>query len=136
MKKNKLLTKSEERVMDFLWEKEDPVTISDIEQYFKKKNLTKATAFKAVQSLLNKNCICVNGVERATKTYARRFSPVITKEEYAAVLLEERGIDINSVGNLVVAMIGNQKKTHNANADEIVIKELKSVIQMLRDRSK
>ena len=61
---------------------------------------------------------------------------MITKEEYAAVLLEERGIDINSVGNLVVAMIGNQKKTHNANTDEIVIKELKSVIQMLRDRSK
>ncbi len=131
----KILNKSEEKIMDLLWDVGEPMTISEIEERLQGDNISKATLFKAIQALSVKKYICVNGVERATKTYARRFATMITREEYAAILLKDKGIDTNSIGDLIVAMIGSNKNDEGSReVDEKVIQELESIIIGLRNR--
>jgi len=135
MKQKKVMNKSEERLMDFLWKQDKAMTIAEIEQFMVEKGLKKATIFKAVQSLVEQEYLCVNGFERVNKTYARKFEPVVSREEYAAVVLSERGIDTSSLGNLAMAMIGNDKnEKKDEEADEKLIKELEDIIAQLRSR--
>lgn len=135
MEQKKAMNKSEEKLMDFLWKQDKAMTIAEIEQFMVKEGLKKATIFKAVQSLVERGYLCVNGFERVNKAYARKFVPAVTKEEYAAVVLTERGIDISSLGNIAVAMIGNEKtEKKDAEADEKLIRELEDIITQLRNR--
>ena len=108
MNDRKVMGKSEEKLMDFLWEQNKAMTIVEIEQQMAREGLKKATIFKAVQSLVEQEYLCVNGFERVSKSYARKFEPAVTREEYAAVVLAARGIDTNSLGNLAMAMLGNE----------------------------
>lgn len=137
MKPRKLMNKREEKLMNLLWEQNKALTIPEIEQYFSDENLSRATVFKAVQSLMDQEYICVNGVERTNKTYARRFEPAVTREEYAAILLREKGIRTSSLGSLVMAMIGNDRYAKESEEDdEKLIKELEDIITQIRDREK
>lgn len=129
------MTKSEEKLMDFLWKQDRAMTIAELEQSLVDESVKKATIFKAVQSLVEQEYLCVNGVERVSKTYARKFEPAVTKEEYAAVVLAARGIDTKSLGNLAMAMIGNDNsEKKDEEADEKLIKELEDIIAQLRNR--
>jgi Penicillinase repressor. len=47
----KILNKSEEKIMDLLWDVGEPMTISEIEEQLQGDNISKATLFKAIQSL-------------------------------------------------------------------------------------
>lgn len=135
MEQRKVMGKSEEKLMDFLWKQDKAMTITEIEHFMVEEGLKKATIFKAVQSLVEQEYLCVNGVERVSKTYARKFEPAVTKEEYAAVVLAERGIDTSSLGNLAIAMIGNDRnETNDKEADEKLIRELEDIITQLRNR--
>lgn len=135
MKPKKIMNKSEEKLMDFLWKQDKAMTIGEIEQFMAEKGLKKATIFKTVQSLVAQEYLCVNGFERVNKTYARKFEPAVTREEYAAVVLTARGIDTSSLGNLAMAMIGNDKnESKDDEADEKLIKELEDIIIQLRNR--
>lgn len=135
MKQRKVMNKSEEKLMDFLWKQDKAMTIMEIEQHMAGRGLKKATIFKAVQSLLEQEYLCVNGFERVSKTYARKFKPAVTKEEYAAVVLGARGIDTNSLGNLAMAMLGNDNsEKRGEEADEKLIQELEDIIVQLRNR--
>lgn len=137
MKQRKLMNKREEKLMNFLWEQQESVTIADMEQYFASEKLNKTTIFKAVQSLMGLGYICVSGVERSNKTYARQFRAAVTREEYAAIILAERGIETSSLGNLAMAMLGNDKsEKEDEDADEKLINELESIILQLRNRQK
>lgn len=100
-----------------------------------REGLKKATIFKAVQSLVEQEYLCVNGLERVSKTYARKFEPAVTRKEYAAVVLAARGIDINSLGNLAMAMIGNDNsEKRDEEADGKLIEDLEDIIARLRNR--
>lgn len=137
MKQRRLMNKREEKLMNFLWEQQESVTIADMEQYFASEKLNKTTIFKAVQSLMGLGYICVSGVERSNKTYARQFRAAVTREEYAAIILAERGIETSSLGNLAMAMLGNDKsEKEDEDADEKLINELESIILQLRNRQK
>lgn len=137
MKQRRLMNKREEKLMNFLWEQQESVTIADMEQYFASEKLNKTTIFKAVQSLMGLGYICVSGVERSNKTYARQFRAAVTREEYAAIILAERGIGTSSLGNLAMAMLGNDKsEKEDEDADEKLINELESIILQLRNRQK
>lgn len=61
--------------------------------------------------------------------------PTITKEEYAAVLLSERGIKSNSLGKIALAMLGTgkRKKTSRDEEDKLV-KELEDMITEIRNQ--
>ena len=135
MNDRKVMGKSEEKLMDFLWEQNKAMTIVEIEQQMAREGLKKATIFKAVQSLVEQEYLRVNGFERVSKSYARKFEPAVTKEEYAAVVLEARGIDTNSLGNLAMAMLGNENsEERDEEADEKLIEELEDIIVQLRNR--
>lgn len=135
MEQRKLMTKSEEKLMDFLWKQDRAMTIAELEQSLVNESVKKATIFKAVQSLVEQEYLCVNGVERISKTYARKFEPAVTREEYAAVVLAAKGIDTKSLGNLAMAMIGNNNsEKKDEEADEKLIKELEDIIAQLRNR--
>ena len=135
MNDRKVMGKSEEKLMDFLWEQNKAMTIVEIEQQMAREGLKKATIFKAVQSLVEQEYLRVNGFERVSKSYARKFEPAVTKEEYAAVVLAARGIDTNSLGNLAMAMLGNENsEKKDEEADEKLIKELEDIIVQLRNR--
>lgn len=135
MKQRKVMSKSEEKIMDFLWKQDKAMTIAEIEHNMVGKGLKKATIFKAVQFLVEQEYLCVNGFERVSKSYARKFEPAVTREEYAAVVLAARGIDTNSLGNLAMAMLGNDNsEKRDEEADEKLIKELEDIIAQLRNR--
>ena len=135
MNDRKVMGKSEEKLMDFLWEQNKAMTIVEIEQQMAREGLKKATIFKAVQSLVEQEYLRVNGFERVSKSYARKFEPAVTKEEYAAVVLAARGIDTNSLGNLAMAMLGNENsEERDEEADEKLIEELEDIIVQLRNR--
>ena len=136
MNKNSvIMDKREEKLMSILWESKTPLTVTDIEFLSDDAHLSKATVFKAVQSLLEKGYIKVGGVEKSTKTYARKIEPAITKEEYAAILLSERGIGRGSIGDLVLAMLGcKDEKNEHGEDDERIIAELQSIIEEIRKK--
>ena len=75
MKQRKVMSKSEEKLMDFLWKQDKAMTIVEIEQHMVAEGVKKATIFKAVQSLVEQEYLCVNGFERVSKSYARKFEP-------------------------------------------------------------
>lgn len=132
MLKSRIMNKREEKLMNYLWESGEPRTVTEIEQMFSGEKLSRATVFKAVQSLTEKRLIRVGGVERTAKTYARRVEPAVTREEYAAILLSEKGIDKGSLKNLVLALLGGADGEEDS--DERAIKELEGIISEIRGR--
>ena len=110
IKKNKnLLNGREEELLNYLWEQDKPLTVVEIEQQFSEE-ISKATIFKTVQSLMDKGYIQVAGVERMTRTYARKVEPAITREDYGVIVLREIGIEPRMMKNIVLGMLGDPKE--------------------------
>ena len=126
-----MLNKREEKLLNCLWEQDKPVTISELEKMFADEKLSKATVFKAVQSLIEKGFAKVGGVEKAAKTYARKIEPAVTKAEYGTSVLREKGIDEKMLGDLVLAMLGGSgnKKT---GADREAVQKLEKIINEIK----
>ena len=133
MKEQRLMNKRERKIMDLLWSAQASMTVIQIEEAFSEEHLTRATVFKAVQSLMDKGYVQIGGVERNQKSYARKVEPAISREEYAAIMLSEEGIDHSSLGNVVFAMLGNSKKQSKKNKEQ-VIKEVERIISEIRQK--
>lgn len=129
-----IMNKREEKVMEHLWTKGIPMTITELEELMVDENLGKASIFKAVQSLMKYGYIKINGVELVGKSYARRFEAAISKEEYAAIVLLEKGFSRSSLGEIAVAMIGSEKGSKkNKKENEKLIADLERVIAKLKE---
>lgn len=110
------------------------MTVTELEQALAEE-VKKVTIFKAVQTLVEQEYLCVSGLERAGKAYARKFEAAITREEYAAIVLADKGIDTDSLINVAMAMIGNDSNSKkNEEANEKLIRELEEIIVKLRSR--
>lgn len=133
MKGNIVMNKREKKIMEYLWNSEQALTIKQIEEFFKDEDITRTTIFKAVQSLFNKGYVRVGGLEKSVKSYARQVEPAITREEYAALLLNDEGIRIESIGDVIAAMIGNSKKT-DLKKERQIIEELEKIISDIKGR--
>ena len=137
MRRKEGFSHSEEQVLNLLWEKGEPLTINEIEELCVDNKLSRVTIFKAVQTLIEAELISVNGFSKSTKTYARRFIPAITREQYAAMLLETKGFSTKDMGNVVVAMLGTGKSGKiNKKTGEKAIKELEGIIDSIRAEGK
>ncbi len=137
MKEKKTLNKREEKIMETLWSQQKAVTITEIEELFADEKISKASIFKAVQALVKHGYINICGVELIKKTYARKLEPAISREEYAAIMLMERGITRSSLGEIALAMTGSDKNSKNCQEDdEQLIKELEGIIAKLRGQEK
>ena len=125
-----IMTQKEEMIMDLLWDNQKPMTISEISNVLNGKGWNKSTLFNAIQSLICKKYISVCGVEKSHTQYARQFETIITKEEYAAILLMEKGIKGKDLANIALAM--NGKLNGEDEYNEELIHELESIINHLR----
>ncbi|SFK43802.1 Penicillinase repressor [Lachnospiraceae bacterium KH1T2] len=132
MEKHELMDKREERIMECLWKHDEALSTAELERLFEgEKKTGKATIFKAVQSLMNKGYISVGGLERNVNSYARKFFPAITRQQYAAYALEENGINISSIGKVIEAMIESCEKPSSSEKKKVV-SELEDIIKKLK----
>lgn len=135
MKNNKLMTQKEESLMEIFWTHEEPLTIAKVMEFYGKENLNQATVFRRVKSLFNKGYLKVYGLEKNNTKYTRRFVPALTKEEYAAVLLSEYGMESTSLVKIVLSMLGyGKRKETSQDEKEKLIKELESIIACIRSQ--
>ena len=130
----KILTKNEELLMNLLWNTDVALSINDFQEEFAKHGFSKPTVFKVVQSLTDCQYIEIVGFEKATKTYARTFRPVISREEYAAIVLKEQGITLNGIADVVIALINDTGKDYTKKDREKTITELEMIIERLRKK--
>ena len=133
MKEMKTLNKSEEKIMNALWSHPEAVTTSEIEELFNDEKISKVSIFKTIQSLVKQGYVKISGVELIGKTYARKFEPAVSREEYAAIMLMERGISRSSLGAIALAMTGSgEGKKISKKENEQLIKDLEDIIAKLR----
>ena len=131
LKKKDVLNKREEELMNYLWEIKKPLTASEMAKQLDTEGWTNITLCRTVQSLSDNGYLEVAGLEKATKTYARKLMPSLTKEEYYSSVLMKRGISANSLADLTAALIGVSRK-NPLEKDAEVIAKLEEVIDSLK----
>ncbi len=131
MKKQDVLNKREEELMNILWAFNEPLTQNEMAERLEEQGWNNVTLFKTVQSLSNAGYLKVVGLEKTTKTYARKLMPAITKEEYYTSILMKNGINSDSLVNITAALIGVSKKDKKEKNTEVIAK-LEEIIAKLR----
>lgn len=133
MKNNKLMTPREEDLMNVFWNQKEPMAITDIIELLDKEQWNQVTLFRIVKKLLDKGYLEIYGFKKNNTQYARKFIPSLTKEEYAAVLLSERGIESNSLANIALAMLGGNKRKEVCEEEKnYLIHELENIIKQIK----
>ena len=82
-----MLTKSEEQIVELLWNSEEPLTSSEIIKNSVGKTWKDSYVHLLINSLMEKGIIEVAGFKKATKNYARTFKPTVSREEYLVIIL-------------------------------------------------
>lgn len=131
MKKQDVLNKREEELMNFLWAYKEPLTQNEMAERLEEKGWSSVTLFKTVQSLSSAGYLQVAGLEKTAKTYARKLIPAISKEEYYTSILMKNGLDSGSLANITAAFIGVSKKSEKEKNTEVIAK-LEEIIEKLR----
>ena len=131
LKKKDILNKREEELMNYLWEINKPLTTSEMAKQLETEGWTNITLCRTVQSLSDNGYLEVAGLEKTTKTYARKLIPSLTKEEYYSSVLMNRGINANSLADITAALIGVSRKNPKEKDAEVIAK-LEEVIASLK----
>lgn len=131
MKKQDVLNKREEELMNFLWAYNEPLTQNEMAEKLEEQGWSSVTLFKTVQSLSGAGYLQVAGLEKSAKTYARKLIPAISKEEYYTSILMKNGLDSGSLANITAAFIGVSKKSEKEKNTEVIAK-LEEIIEKLR----
>ncbi len=131
MKKKDILNKREEELMNYLWEIKKPLTASEMAKQLESEGWTNITLCRTVQSLSDNGYLEVAGLEKTVKTYARKLTPSLTKEEYYSSVLMRRGINANSLADITAAFIGVSRKNQREKDAEVIAK-LEEVIASLK----
>ncbi len=131
MKKENMLNKREEELMNYLWEIKQPLTAGEMAKQLESAGWTNITLCRTVQSLSDNGYLEVVGLEKTVKTYARKLMPSLTKEEYYSSMLMSRGINANSLADITAALIGASRKTPGEKDAEVIAK-LEEIIASLK----
>ena len=124
-----MLTKSEKQIMNLLWSVDRPLSCSEIVELSGEKTWKDSYVHSLIKSLMKKDVVQIEGFELISRSYARKFSPRLTKEEFfLREYLEdnsENGMPglfsayLNSLANAeeikdIEAQIKKWKKAHEA----------------------
>ncbi|MDE6984580.1 MAG: hypothetical protein K2O99_08630 [Lachnospiraceae bacterium] len=131
LKKENILNKREEELMNYLWEIKQPLTAGEMAKQLESAGWTNITLCRTVQSLSDNGYLEVVGLEKTVKTYARKLMPSLTKEEYYSSMLMSRGINANSLADITAALIGASRKTPGEKDAEVIAK-LEEIIASLK----
>lgn len=103
-----MLTKSEEEIMNLLWEVGEPLTSSEIVSKSVNRTWRKSYINLLINSLLNKQMIEVVGVKQMTKNYARTFQPTMSKYAYSVKrIFSQEGFKEENIPDLFAEIIAN-----------------------------
>lgn len=83
------LTESEKQVLQLLWDREEPLTSSEIVQFCENRTWKSSYIHILINSLLEKKMIEVVGFKKTTKNYARTFQATMSREEYSVLQVKQ-----------------------------------------------
>ena len=133
-KKTFELTKGEERIMEFFWDSQSPLTSMDISSMTDEFN--DSYIHRLLTSLLKKEMLEVNGIEKSGKQYARNFVPTMTREEYGAMVMTGLGIkDEKALAKVAAALFKKPEGTDGKEETDTkeLIKELENIVEQLKN---
>lgn len=123
------LTKSEEKLMRFLWDQGKPLSASEIHVLWEDHAWTKTYTRDILRALEEKGAIEFDSLERTGKKYGRRFRTVMTKEEFYSQEAIRNGVTASDLFQLeAFALV----KKGNKEGMEELIKELEDIIEEYR----
>ena len=131
MKKRDGLTVREEELLNFLWETGEPMTAAEMAERLVPDGWSNVTLFKTVQNLSASGYLQVAGLKKKKKSYARKLTPSLTKEEYYAGVMMKHGIDSRSIADITAAFLGVTGKSSKERDAEVIAK-LEEIIHTLR----
>ena len=103
-----MLTKSEEEIMNLLWEVGEPLASSEIVSKSVNRTWRKSYINLLINSLLNKQMIEVVGVKQMTKNYACTFQPTMSKYAYSVKrIFSQKGFKEENIPDLFAEIIAN-----------------------------
>lgn len=134
-KKIKRLSKSEEELMRMFWEADTPLTSVEVMERSEGCSWNGNYVHVMLRSLLKKGMIQECGTVRYGKQYARKFTPALTKEQYAArsIMSMDIGIGRSSAAAVAVAMV--DEANNGKGVEEDVIGQLEEIIEELKSKS-
>ena len=125
-----MLSKSENEVMELLWNTNIPLTASEIVNQSPKKTWKTSYVHLLLNSLLKKEMIKVAGIKQTTKNFARTFEAAVTKEEYMIIeMKKQEAMSPRALPYLISTLIQDT-------SDPELIKELEEMIQKRKDELK
>ena len=77
-----MMTKSEKQVMDLLWSVDKPLSCTEIVELSGDKTWKDSYVHSLIKSLMKKDIVKIEAFELISRSYARKFAPKVTKEEY------------------------------------------------------
>ena len=103
-----MLTKSEEEIMNLLWEVGEPLASSEIVNKSENRTWKKSYINLLINSLLSKQMIEVVGVKQMTKNYARTFKPTMSRYDYSVKnLFSQKGFSEENIPDIFAELLLN-----------------------------
>ena len=116
-----MMTKSEKQVMDLLWSVDRPLSCTEIVELSGDKTWKDSYVHSLIKSLMKKGIVKIEAFELISRSYARKFAPKVTKEEYYLNEYLDESPE-NKMPTLFAAFADN-------NADEDSMKEIEGIIK-------
>lgn len=102
------LTNSEREILETMWKYGESITAINLAKVSTDKTWKTSSVHLLINSLLNKDYIEVVGFEKTAKNYARKFQPVLPRNEF--ILTEILDTFNNSTGELFNYLIAMSSK--------------------------
>lgn len=128
---NQLFNRTEEALMNFLWEQKENLCIAEIAEQWTDRNCTDRHLRVILNALEEKGAIECCGAKLRGRQYSRVFRCTISKEKYYAKVLDVNGVSLPKllqVESVALARVGSRE-----NIDEL-IQSLQGVIDELKDK--
>lgn len=119
-----MLTKSEKQIMDLLWSVDKPLSCTEIVELSGDKTWKDSYVHSLIKSLMKKDVVKIESFELISRSYARKFSPKVTKEEYYLREYMDESPE-NSMPALFAAFAKNKADKKTMNEIEEIIENWK-----------
>ncbi len=91
------LTKSEEKLIQFLWDQEKPLSVTEMLELLDDRAWTKNYTRDIVRELRKKRVVDSCGRVHSGRNYAQRFQTVMSREDYYAQLARHNGVTVSKM---------------------------------------
>ncbi|MCD8153436.1 MAG: BlaI/MecI/CopY family transcriptional regulator [Clostridiales bacterium] len=124
------LTNNELEIMELFWEQKVPMTSADLAEYVPawRNNGYLHTLLRGLE--LKGFLKTIDRVSVTTRS-AKLYTPIMSKEDYAAHILEPLHMDADSVPKLTLAMVDRFPESQ----EEQIVAELEKMIARLREKT-